>query len=376
MVIYVILLPFQVSAQENDTIRLEHKRPGLIDRVITYLSQTNRQDSTKRLDISFLGGPFYTRESKLGIGLIAAGLYKRNPADSWLSAGQINLYGKCSVTGYYKLGIDGTHFFDGRTGQIIYDVSFESAPDKYWGIGYEADRNDENKTEYKRWHAHVDASFIKTVFSENLYFGPHLMIDYLNARDIDKPELWDVQPHHTFTDAIGFRVEYDTRDYKYNAQSGIHFSLDQMFAPRFIGNEYAFSSTELRFCTYIPAWTGATVAVNLHSRMTYGNTPWGMMSKIGGGYTMRGFWEGRYNDKCASDFTLELRQHIYRRHGAVAWIGLGEVYDRPLKFVDAVPLLNFGLGYRWEFKKRVNVRVDWGYGKGQCGVVFNINEAF
>lgn len=36
-----------------------------------------------------------------------------------------------------------------------------------------------------------------------------------------------------------------------------------------------------------------------------------------------------------------------------------------------------GIGYRWEFKKNVNVRLDYGLGKsGQSGFIFNINEAF
>ncbi|MBD5355392.1 MAG: BamA/TamA family outer membrane protein [Bacteroides sp.] len=349
----------------------------MIDRIITYLSESNCPDTTKRLDISFLGGPFYTRESKLGLGIVAAGLYRKNPADTTKLGSQINLYGKYSITGYYKFGIDGTHFFDdGGSEQIVYDVSFESAPDKYWGIGYTSNRDDDNETAYNCRHAHVDVAFIRSIFLDNLYFGPHLIMVYINARDITKPELWDGQRHHTFTDAIGFQIEYDTRDYKYNSREGIYFSFDQMFAPRFIGNKYAFSSTEICFRTYTPAWTGAIIAINLHSRMTYGNTPWGMMAKIGGNYSMRGFWEGRYNDKCASDFTIELRQHIYRRHGAVAWIGLGEVYDKPLKLVEGSPCFNIGFGYRWEFKKRVNVRVDCGFGKGQCGVIFNINEAF
>ena len=40
-------------------------------------------------------------------------------------------------------------------------------------------------------------------------------------------------------------------------------------------------------------------------------------------------------------------------------------------------LPNFGIGYRWEFKKDVNVRLDYGFGKGgQSGFIFNINEAF
>lgn len=33
--------------------------------------------------------------------------------------------------------------------------------------------------------------------------------------------------------------------------------------------------------------------------------------------------------------------------------------------------------YRWEFKKDVNVRLDYGFGKsGQSGFIFNIGEAF
>ena len=39
-------------------------------------------------------------------------------------------------------------------------------------------------------------------------------------------------------------------------------------------------------------------------------------------------------------------------------------------------LPNYGFGYRWEFKKRVNVRLDLGFGKHQTGFIFNINEAF
>ncbi len=36
-----------------------------------------------------------------------------------------------------------------------------------------------------------------------------------------------------------------------------------------------------------------------------------------------------------------------------------------------------GVGYRWEFKKNVNVRLDYGFGKsGQHSFIFNINEAF
>ena len=47
------------------------------------------------------------------------------------------------------------------------------------------------------------------------------------------------------------------------------------------------------------------------------------------------------------------------------------------KFNGAHTLPNYGIGYRWEFKKRVNVRLDYGFGlRGQKSFMFGINEAF
>ena len=63
--------------------------------------------------------------------------------------------------------------------------------------------------------------------------------------------------------------------------------------------------------------------------------------------------------------------------GIVAWAGLGTVFNKFSSMRARNVLPNFGLGYRWEFKKNVNVRLDYGFGKsGQSGFLFNINEAF
>ena len=72
---------------------------------------------------------------------------------------------------------------------------------------------------------------------------------------------------------------------------------------------------------------------------------------------------------------VELRQHVWRRNGITVWAGAGNVFHDSRTFKKILP--NFGIGYRWEFKKRVNVRLDLGFGKsGQNGFIFNINEAF
>ena len=101
-----------------------------------------------------------------------------------------------------------------------------------------------------------------------------------------------------------------------------------------------------------------------------------MMSRLGGAYRMRGYYEGQYRDNNITEFQVELRQHIWRRNGIAIWAGAGNVYKDFRTFEWRHTLPNFGFGYRWEFKKRVNVRLDLGFGKKCTGFMFNINEAF
>ena len=91
---------------------------------------------------------------------------------------------------------------------------------------------------------------------------------------------------------------------------------------------------------------------------------------------MRGYFEGRYRDKNEIDACIELRQHIWRRNGVVAWIGAGSIFPRFSDIRLSHVLPNYGIGYRWEFKRFMNVRLDLGFGRHQTGFIFSINEAF
>ena len=102
-----------------------------------------------------------------------------------------------------------------------------------------------------------------------------------------------------------------------------------------------------------------------------------MMALLGNSDLMRGYYEGRYRDKHKIEAQLEIRQHIWRRNGIVLWAGAGTVFNKFSAIMMKRILPNYGLGYRWEFKKNVNLRLDYGFGKaGQGGFIFNINEAF
>ena len=88
--ILLVTLPYFGCAGDALSDSVASKRHALVTRIIDYLSTTNQSDTTKRFDISFIGGPYYSTEKKLGLGIVAAGLYRRHPQDSLTS--QLNLY--------------------------------------------------------------------------------------------------------------------------------------------------------------------------------------------------------------------------------------------------------------------------------------------
>lgn len=355
------------------------KKKWLVSRVIEYFDDSNKPKEDKRFDFSVIGGPHYSSDTKFGIGLVAAGLYRtdtvKNASDYLTPQSDVSLYLDATTSMTFEIGIEGHHIAPRYRARLIYDVYFATISSKFWGIGYDNNVNDSNESDYKYVNPHAEACYVWR-YAPNLYVGPCLTIDYISGRDFEKPWLWQGQDENTFNLGLGFTLQYDTRDYITSATKGMYIRIDQIFNPRFLLNDYAFSLTSLDFSYYHKAWRDATFALQFRSRFTYGNTPWGMLSTLGGSHNMRGYYEGRYRDKSEIDACLELRQHVWRRNGIVAWVGAGTVFPRlsDLKWNRILP--NYGIGYRWEFKSHVNVRLDLGFGKGQSGFIFSINEAF
>ena len=360
---------------QPDSVVVRGGLMGLYDKVVAYFASSNEVKPAKRFDISFIGGPYYSTDSKFGIGLVAAGLYRRDTTDTVTQPSSVSLSAKATTAAHFELSAYGTHFFTNDKARIGYDVEFAYIATKFWGIGYEMDINDDNAAKYRYLEGRASADYVWRL-ARHLYLGPMMEFNYVNATSISRPELWEGLPLRTFNLGMGITLQYDSRDLVYNASKGWLLRLDQRFYPRWFFNKHAFSLTEIEVATYRKLWKGAVLAARFHSRLTYGNTPWGLLGTLGGSDNMRGYFEGRYRDKCEADLCVELRQKVWRRNGVVAWVGAGTVFPRfeDLRWRKVLP--NFGVGYRWEFKDKVNVRVDLGFGRHQKGFIFSINEAF
>lgn len=365
-----------MTAEESDTLNTPAKKKSLITRFLDYFNDANKNKKHKKFDFSIIGGPHYSTDTKLGLGLVAAGLYRTNPNDTILPPSNVSLFGDVSTVGFYMLGIRGTHIFPQDKYRADYTVYFYSFPCDYWGMGYDMGNDDSNKSEMKRWQARIKGSFLFHLGS-NFYIGPMVSYDYVIGKNIERPELLNGMDRHTWNLGAGFSAVYDSRDVLTYPHQGLYINLTQCFRPRFMGNDYAFSTTELQVDAYQKVWKGAILAEDFRTMLNFGNPSWGMMALLGNSNSMRGYYEGRYRDKHKMEAQVELRQHIWKRNSLTVWVGAGTVFSKFCNIRSRHILPNYGLGYRWEFKKNVNVRLDYGFGKaGQSGFLFSINEAF
>lgn len=363
------------SAEKVDMMALRAGK-SWVNRILDYFNDSNKNKKHKRFDFSVIGGPHYASDTKFGLGLVAAGLYRTDPNDSILPPSNVSLYGDVSSVGFYMLGVRGNHIAPKGRYRIDYHLYFYSFPADFWGIGYEMGDNDANKSDMKRWQAQAEVSFLFRV-ADNFYIGPMASYDYVIGKHIERPELLQGMDQHTWNVGAGVSLVYDNRDNLTNPHRGIFLNINQMFRPGFMGNDYAFSTTAFRFDAYQRLGKGTVLAEDIRANLNFGNPSWGMMAELGGTHSMRGYYEGRYRDKHSLEATVELRQHVWKRNGIVVWVGAGTIFPKFSALRSKQILPNAGVGYRWEFKKNVNVRLDYGFGKsGQSGFLFNINEAF
>ena len=192
---------------------------------------------------------------------------------------------------------------------------------------------------------------------------------------------------NAFNANVGLFAQYDTRDVTFNASKGIFIKAEAKWYPEWLGNtRRTFGRFTLTFDFYQKLWKGAVLACDLYADATTGTPSWHMYAKMGGMERMRGYYEGRYRDKKLVETQIELRQKISRRHGIVGWIGGGQVWGTE-KFRWGNTLCSFGCGYRFEFKNRMNIRLDYGWGnfgnqnlpwdrKRSSAFLFTASEAF
>ncbi|MDE7451570.1 MAG: BamA/TamA family outer membrane protein [Alistipes sp.] len=411
-----------------DTLVAEPSK-GLIRRIFDYFDSSN-VDRTfeKKIDWSIAPGPNYSSDVGFGIGFLLAGLYRPDRTDSVTAPSNISIYGNFTTQKFVLLRFSGDNILDQNKQRVSYTGAFVYFPGAFYGIGYNAGKAGYvQKLTTTMGIARV--SYCRAI-AGRLYAGVSAGVDYTGAKykdsgiaatlkkiennEIENPggsvgELYDLWQEgrydpslqdpftnfiatsgdnpDAFNTNIGLFLQYDSRDVTYNATRGVFVKTEAMWYPEFLGNTHRdFGRIALTFDAYRKLWKGAVLAYDLYADFIIGTPSWHLYAKLGGMSRMRGYYEGRYRDKRLVETQAELRQKIYRRHGVSGWFGVGQVWGTD-KFQWKNTLYSFGVGYRFEFKKGMNIRLDYGWGvhgnkelpwdrKRSSAFLFTASEAF
>ena len=87
--------------QDSVPMLIPQKR-SFFNRVIDYFGQS-ATDRTfeKKIDITFAGGPSYSKTTKLGLGVLAAGLYRLDRTDSITPPSDVSIFANITTSGFY-----------------------------------------------------------------------------------------------------------------------------------------------------------------------------------------------------------------------------------------------------------------------------------
>ncbi len=369
------------AVEKADTVAVKPKKNNIFRRIVRYFAESSIDKSfEKKLDFTFVLGPYYSNSTSLGLGVLASGLYRIDRENRTLPPSSFSVYVNASIIGMYKVGIESVSIFKDDKNRLFGDLSFMSMPTDFWGLGY-TDAVHNASTRYTSNRYQINVKYLHRLF-RNTYAGACLNFDYTAAKRLKHPEYLHGQKSAYNATGLAILIEYDSRDFIPNPSKGVFLSVEQLFRPRFANNTgHNLWRTRITADYYHKLWKGATVAIDLYGEINSKTTPWVFYAQMGGTKRMRGYYEGRFTDLNVVMAQVEIRQRIWRRIGMTVWGGAGNVFPSFESFDWGQTMPNYGLGLRWEFKNRVNIRFDFGMGRKVQGKMINgflmsINEAF
>jgi outer membrane protein assembly factor BamA len=177
---------------------------------------------------------------------------------------------------------------------------------------------------------------------------------------------------------LGLAGEFDSRDSEYNPRAGVYANAQWLVAADALGSDFDYSRVTGAINGYhslndktVLAWRGSICR-------SENGAPFYDLCNYGQNNDLRGYTTGQYRDHAMFAVQAEVRRNIYKRLGAVAFVGVGQVASEFSKFStdDLLPAAGIGARFEASTKYRVNVSIDYAVGDGSSALYFYVGEAF
>ncbi|MFN3664892.1 MAG: BamA/TamA family outer membrane protein [Sediminibacterium sp.] len=350
--------------------------------VLTCFSTVGAQDSTHKKP-KLVVFPAMTRsvETSWAFGGAASYTFRASKTDSISRTSSLQFGALYSLRKQLVSSFRGTQYLHNEKWIFNEQVSFSSFPDKFWGLG--KNTLDGKSEDYSFKQMYVYLHFMKKI-APRLFGG--LLYEYQRVWDIKYQPggLFDQQQidgrYNYHVSGLGLSLTYDSRNHAFYPTKGFfaqgyfnHFS-------KVTGSQFPYTNFVLDFRKFMPAGREGVFAAQAWLFGNIGKSvPLRSQAAFGGDNTMRGYYQGRFRDLQQFVLQGEYRRHLYKKIGIVAFASCGNVaHDiNALNFQNLKYSFGGGLRYALNASEKLNLRIDYGIGKGQnSGFYFQLAEAF
>jgi hypothetical protein len=333
--------------------------------------------------------PSYSPEMKLTLTMGGLFTFKLRPQSPVLSRSSVPFSIGYSTNGSLMISIKANIYGKEDKLRITAEYWNKKMPDNYWGVGYLNGRyleKSDSTTGYQRNWKQFKYKITYEIL-RNFFIGLNYDYNETRATDINSFMAEDPaylnHPDHVYNSGFGMVWRYDSRDFPENAFKGVFVELAGTGYGKHTRSNNIFQVYEFDYRQYQRiVRDGSTIAWQIKMRNAEGDVPWTDLSMIGTPFDLRGYTWGQYRDQSMMFLLTEYRYMLpsrkkdksYSRLGFVAWTGAGSVAESMANLKYWLP--NGGFGLRFELQKRMNIRIDYGFGVESSAFYISFNEAF
>ncbi len=259
------------------------------------------------------------------------------------------------------------------------DIRFRDFPDRFYGLGNNTTKTQEEKYSYKLFQ--LKSLQLKKI-KPGFFMGFDYELEYEhNFQYTSGGKLADgtiTGYKGALGSALGFVSVLDTRDNIINPYKGTLAEISSYFFLRPLGSTFGFINVNSTYQRYWQLKRKHILAWQTKARLTFGDVPFLDLSTLGNDDLLRGYPKNRFRDNHFVGTQLEYRFPLFWRFGGVAFAGAGDVFgpNSNLQFKHLKYSIGGGLRFIVNPAERLNIRLDYGYGKEGGYFYFMVAESF
>jgi hypothetical protein len=349
------------------------------DKDSTVIATSTRPIVQKSRKFLILPAVVKSIETSFGFGTAGSFFFKMKKNDTLLRTSNVEALGLYTLRKQVVAVLGFNIYFPKEKYILRWRNTFSHFPDKFWGLGNYTQNSARESYVYSQ--VFMNPQLLRRVYKK---FFVGLTYEFQNVFKLDYPAngLFDTENitgrHGGKVSGAGIIIAWDTRNNSFNSTKGFFAQIMALDFSKTIGSQFNYRNFVIDIRKYIKVRKNDVLAFQSFSYLNSGNVAYRNMATLGGSDIMRGYYAGRYRDKNSTAFQMEYRMNVYKRFGIVGFGGFGEVSDDLKDFTISGFKYTWGGGLRFAInrKERVNLRLDYGFGRKSNGLYFMVTEAF